>query len=174
MNNKASSNLLQTWDQLCTIIDKKGSVVQTDTNNKSSDHITFNQIKLNRNSVLWQSILQVLEPLSIEETEVLIDLSKTNDTHAVYQLKVSLALLVSIPLGLLTILNFVIDHLNTSGNLSAPIIGGLIGGGVVIVILGGFFLYKQLSYRWLSMELTTCLETALAMKKAEHIDFKQY
>ena len=35
-------------------------------------------------------------------------------------------------------------------------------------------IYKQLAYRWLSMELSTCLETALAMKKAKRINFKKY
>ena len=176
MNTEESNNLLEVWDKLCELIDKKGSVVQLDANTKSREQVRFNQIKLNRETALWQSIMAIVAPLSEEEIDVLLDLGKPNDTHTVYQSKVSIALLISIPLGSLYAINFAIQNFNLGKNgfLSAPAIGGIVGGAVVILLLGGYLLYKQLTYRWLSMELNTCLETALAMKKAKRINFKKY
>lgn len=176
MKTTESDNLFEIWDKLCELIDQKGSVVQLDPDKKSSEQVKFNQIKLNRESILWQSMMEILAPLSEEEIEVLLDLATPNNTHAVYQSKVSIALLVSIPIGFLYFLNLLNENFHFGENkiLTNALIGGLIGGGIVILFLGGYLLYKQLSYRWLSMELTTCLETTLAMKKAQRIHFKKY
>lgn len=169
MNTIESDNLLEIWDKICALIDKKGSVVQPDPGTKTSEHIRFNQIKLNRESALWKSIMAILEPLSEEEVAVLVDLSKPNDTHTVYQSKFSIAFLVSIPLGVLYAMNLLIPNFSIGGGIS-PFTGGL----VALFILGSYLLYKQLTFRWLSMELNTCLETVLALKKAESIKFKKY
>lgn len=174
MNTTESNNLLEVWDKLCEIIDNKGSVVQFDSQAKQSEQVRFNQIKLNRESTLWKSIMAVLEPLSEEEIAVLVDLSKPNDTHAVYQSKVSIAFLVSIPLGILYAINLILPSFSVGESGLTPFSGGLIGGLVALFVVGSYMLYKQLAFRWLSMELNTCLETALVLKKAESIKFKKY
>lgn len=176
MNTTESNNLLEVWDKLCEVIDQKGSVIHTDSSIKASEQVKFNQIKLNRDSKLWQAMEPILAPLSEEEIGVLLDLAKPNNTHTEYQVKVSLAFVISIPIGLLYVFSLIVQNFNLNQDeiLSAPVIGGIVGGTVVILLLGGYLLYKQLAYRWLSMELSTCLETALAMKKAERVKFKKY
>ena len=168
MNTPESKNLLEVWDKLCLIINNKGSLTRIDPNTTHVDHVQFNQIKLNRASALWQALMEVLEPLSVEEVEVLLDLAKPNNTHAVYQAKVSMAAFVSIPVGLISMVGFFMGSFNPKEHIS------LISGATVLLIFGAFLLYKQLSYRWFSMELGTCLEMVLAMKKAERIKFQKY
>ena len=168
MSTAESNNLLEVWDKLCFIINNKGSVTRMDPGTKPSEMVQFNQIKLNRDTALWQALMDILEPLSEEEVEVLLDLAETNNTHNVYQSRVSIVAFVSIPIGLISIAGFFIKSFDPRESM------GFLVAAAMTLILGGSLLYKQLAYRWLSMELSTCLETTLALKKAERIQFKKY
>jgi hypothetical protein len=149
MNTTESDNLLEVWDKLCELVDQKGSAVHSEFHKKDLDYSKFNQIKLNRATALWQSIMAVLAPLSEEEIDTLLDLTKPNNKHTVYESKFSIALVISIPIGLFYLINVIFQNFNLWGNdfLSGPVVGCFIGGALVFLFLGGHLLYKKITFR---------------------------
>lgn len=164
-----NNHLFEVWDTLCDTVGQYSKISGIKPNTDNAPIVSFNQIGLSRKTTLWAKIQELLAPLTEEEVALLLDIAKANDTHTVHQSKVSVSVIVSIPLGLLYLGHTLTQNLNIHSDFIGPIVGGLIG----IFSVGGFLVYKQLAYRWLSMEVVTCIETILAQKKAERIAFQK-
>lgn len=185
--NEEERGLLFVWEELWRIFRQmrvfipKREDVATSTETWKSDHVT-----LNLQSLPWSEAAKLIRPLPTESLLSLIELSKVHSTHINKHLAVAIGL-VTAPAFLLSVvkaLQALLQALGLSTRL-APLLQDMglrptawpieIKAFVVVVgyftvlifvLLGAIQAVSFWRHKWRAMELTTCLQTMLAIRSA--------
>jgi hypothetical protein len=154
------------WNKLCKLFSKTSLL----SSGLKPKEFFFNQISQKKeNDSIWKEAKTLLEELSIEETELLLSLSKTNEVHINTHFKVYTFLLITVPSCVIYFTYNLIQHFVTDPRH----LNGAIGGAKALFLLSVIFvpilIGRLLIMKWRHIEMITCLESIIIAKKANLI-----
>jgi len=162
MKHEEHEELLAIWEQLClifsgmSIFNTRHEDVVLSMETWKNDHVSLNF----RRSPAWKETNQLVRALPTESISSLLELSKVNLTHINSHLTFTLSACFSVPLALYGLLGNSVKSLLAQLGVSVTVASGF------LFIMLMTFVTKLWQNKWQGMELSTCLQTILAIRRA--------
>lgn len=157
-------HLLAIWEQLCVsfgkirLINARPEDLAASMETWKNDHVS-----LSRQTIAWKEAEALTNDLPLEALESLLELARVNSTHVNHHLGFTATAVIGFPLGIYGIFS---DYIN--GFLGSQ---ALVSVALAAIFVGlALFLTRLWLNKWQAMELTTCLEHILAIRRARAPD----